>query len=39
MSGGVLFLVAGLAVAGNVAMLWVTLRMAKRPTWDFDNRR
>ena len=39
MGGGVLLFVAGLAVAANVAMLWLTLRMARRPTWDFDNRR
>jgi len=39
MSGAVLLLVAGLAVAANVAMLWLMLRMARRPTWDFDNRR
>ena len=39
MSGGVLLYVVGLAVAANVAMLWLTLRMAKRPIWDFDNRR
>jgi hypothetical protein len=35
----VVVLVGGLAVAANVAMLWLTLRMVRRATWEFDNTR
>jgi hypothetical protein len=39
MSDGVMLLVGGLAVGVNVAVLWLTLRMARRATWYFDNTR
>ena len=39
MVGSVLLVVGGLAVAVNVAVLWLTLRMARRATWEFDNTR
>jgi hypothetical protein len=39
MSDGVVLFVGGLAVAVNVAVLWLTLRMARRQTWEFDNTR
>jgi hypothetical protein len=32
-------LVGGLAVGVNAAVLWLTLRMARRATWYFDNTR
>jgi putative flippase GtrA len=39
MSESVMLIVGGLAVAVNVAVLWLTLRMARRTTWEFDNTR
>ena len=39
MGGSVLLVVGGLAVAVNVAVLWLTLRMARRTNWEFDNTR
>ena len=39
MSDSAVLLVGGLAVGVNVAVLWLTLRMAKRQVWEFDNRR
>jgi hypothetical protein len=38
-SDSVLLFVGGLAVAVNVAVLWLTLRMARRASWEFDNTR
>jgi hypothetical protein len=35
---GVLLWVGGLAVAVNVGLLWLALRMAGRARWEFDNR-
>ena len=37
MVGGVLWVVGGLGVAVNVAILWLALRMARRANWEFDN--
>lgn len=34
-----MLLVGGLAVGVNVAVLWLTLRMARRQAWEFDNTR
>jgi hypothetical protein len=34
----VLLLVGGLAVAANVALLWLMLRMARKATSEYDNR-
>lgn len=39
MSNGVLLFVSGLAVAGNVGLLWLTLKVARRATSEFDNTR
>ena len=39
MAGSVVLVIGGLAVAVNVALLWLTLRMARRVNWEFDNTR
>lgn len=39
MSDSAVLLVGGLAVGINVAVLWLTLRMARRQAWEFDNTR
>ena len=39
MSGNVVLFVGGLGVAVNVAVLWLSLRMARRASCEFDNRR
>jgi hypothetical protein len=39
MSDSMVLLVGGLAVGVNVAVLWLTLRMARRQAWEFDNTR
>jgi hypothetical protein len=39
MSNGVLLLVSGLAVVGNVGLLWLTLAIGRRSTTEFDNTR
>jgi hypothetical protein len=39
MDASVLLFVGGLAVAVNIAVLWLTLRMARRASWEFDNTR
>ncbi len=39
MSNVVLLIGGGLAVAGNVALLWLTLEIARRATSEFDNTR
>ena len=39
MVASVLLFVGGLAVVVNVAVLWLTLRMARRASWEFDNTR
>jgi len=39
MADSVLLFVGGVAVAVNVAVLWLMLRMANRSTWEFDNTR
>jgi hypothetical protein len=38
MSGTVVLFVGGLAAAANVALLWLTVRMARKATSAFDNR-
>jgi hypothetical protein len=39
MSNGVLLFYCGLAVAGNVALLWLTLELGRREAFEFDNTR
>jgi hypothetical protein len=39
MSNGVLLFVVALAVTGNVALLWLALKIARRATSEFDNTR
>jgi putative flippase GtrA len=39
MSGNMVLFVGGLGVAVNVAVLWLSLRMARRASCEFDNTR
>ena len=38
MSGNLVMFVGGLAAAANVALLWLSVRMARKATSEFDNR-